>query len=446
MLYRAGSWPTLGGMRWWLPTAGSLLGTMILTTMWVWLVADGPLSRWDRDLRARVPVAATPAVEGQSNQVIYLTIRDITDQAWPWPALDYAILSHSLIPLFPKVVVWDHLPPERPYQPHPTYMRQLQTQLDRLNELVVPISLYSSGPQQEPLPRGLFSVAMVGNLQAVPAYAVGRWPDDAYRDYPTGVLTFRKDSDRVVRRVPLVFQFRDRFLPSLALEAYCRHLGADWHYSGVVLGKHVLLRDADGTELARVPIDASGSLLLRPLAEPYETMEVYSLILASEQRRTGSTVSQDLGLFRNSLVVVGRNADGIHQGLATVLGTRSSGELTAHTLSQLVTRQWLSSMGAHELTLLTFLTTGVGGFLAVLRRWHLGNIALPAGILLLTAGLAWTASSFQIWISPLCLVPGWIGGWIIGWMWRDISPGTAPPRNPEGASPLWYRDQTELPF
>jgi hypothetical protein len=412
----------------------------------VWAVEAGPLERWDRE--AQMYFSKTFGIAGNETEtaprpeVVYVTIRDISDQPWPWPALDYAILTHTMIPLFPQVVVFEHLPPIREYGSHRVYARQFQTQLDRLNQLITPIRLYSSGPQDEPLPRGVFSVATVGNVQALPPYSVGRWPDRLYHRYPAGVITYRPDRDNLVRRVPLVYRFRDRFLPALALEAYCHHRKADWHYSGVVLGRHVLLRDDEGRELERIPIDSEGCLVLLPAVEeePVKDMEFYSVILASEQRRHGTTLSLDLSPFRNGLVVVGRDANETYQPLSTIMGTLSAGELTARVLEQLVDRRWLRPLGLYELSVLTLLLVSFSGFLALIHKWQLGNVALPLGGVVLLL-LTWFAGREGLWLTPLCLLPAWAGGWAIGWMWRDIFM-----QQEETGSSLWYRDQKELPF
>ncbi len=431
-------------MRWWLPCSVSCIGVAGLAFLLVWLVERGPLARWDQAGQAYFSKAFGIADEpgDEAPGVVYVTIRDISDQPWPWPALDYAILTNSLIPLFPQLVAFEHLPPVRDDGPHPVYTRQFQSQLDRLNQVVTPVRLFSGGPQDDPLPWRAFSIATVGNVQALPSYTAGLWPDKLYGQYPAGVIAYPPDGDNLIRRVPLVYRFRDRYLPSLALEAYCRYRQADWHYSGVVLGRHILLRDKFGDELERIPIDAEGCLALLPSreADPVQDLEFYSVILASEQRRHGSARSLDLGVFRNGIVVIGRDANETYQPLSTILGTLSSGELTARVIEQLTERRWLRPLGMYELSVLTLLLLSLSGFLALIHRWQLGNISLPLGGILLI-GLVWLAGRDGVWASPICLISAWTSGWLIGWMWRDLF------QDREGTEAgFWYRDQSELPF
>ncbi|MEO0453046.1 MAG: CHASE2 domain-containing protein [Verrucomicrobiota bacterium] len=426
-------------MKWWIPLISSLLVITLLSILFTWLIEEGPLLTVDRQLRSSIPVATSSEAP---SSVIYVTIRDISDQTWPWPPLDYAILLNSIVPFFPKTVAFDHLPQASSSSREAVYERQLLKQMARLNQAVTPIRLYATGAQESELPTRVLSVATIGPLGEVPAYSVGDWPDDQFKPYPTGVSVFRPDMDGIHRLAPLVFQFRESFLPSLALQAYCQFLDADWHHSGVLLGKHILLRNDLGEELVRIPIDQEGNLQLTRQDEDVrvESVEFYSVILAAEQRRVGSQTDLDMGMFRNSLVVIGRDADGTYEPLETIFGTLSGGQFQAEILQQLVEKRWIRSLRPYESFILVFTIMSLASFLHLLpRSWIIWTL-LGTGLLVFSFLSYYLVQSQMLWVSPLTTLLPWLTGGLVGWM----AYASAVFRQTRTDS-LWYRE-SELPF
>ncbi len=361
----------------------------------------------------------TEAIE--ETPLVYVKIGDIADQPWPWPSLDYAILAHSLSRFHPKVVVFEVPVPK--VEPSTTaYDIQLKNQLKRLNLLILSVPVRTTGITlgEELSPRPF---ATLPENPSIPAYGSGIWPLNEIREVSRLHLqAYPADPDGLVRRIPLIINYQGRSTASQVLAAYAAYRGADIAASGVVLGQSIRLKNKAGEFLESIPVNHNGELTLklrRDSTHLRKEVEFYSVILAAEEQYHAGSPSFDLGVLRQSLVLVGRENAYSVESLPTPTGTITPARLQLNALSNLIQRDYLQPITPLAMSLLLLLSafTGIGCSRLLNAVGGLIVLLFVGGLLVGGSVVFFVHWNFLIDPSaPLvCLVVSW-------WMGRTLLP------------------------
>jgi len=237
----------------------------------------------------------------------------------------------------------------------------------------------SAGPEAE---RGLFSAPNV----------VCPLPFLARAAETSGFTNTVTDIDGVLRRTPLLMEYRGRYYPCLALAALFKTLGVD---------QLVMKTGARGVEHLRwgrtvVPTDAQGNLLL-DYRGPERTFPYFSATEVLEDR-----VAPDA--FKGKIVLVGSSASGLQDNQATALDPIFPGvEVHATVLDNLLQQDFLYRPGwGPGLEMITIIV--VGCLSSLLLSWSRAGISLL--VLGVTAvgmwfGALWSLQGDGIFVSPL---------------------------------------------
>ena len=254
---------------------------------------------------SRLFLTSMPAPAMAPTLPTIVTIEDLAGEPWPWPRLDLTLLLRAVSPYRPAPVGL-LLPLDAPDALEPVQDDQLSRALSSFEAPVLPAVAFREEAGAEklaltPLPhRG-----SLGGLRFAEGFLA---PEESLRR--TSHLTAWKvtpEADRHVHRIPLVFRQRDQAVPSWFLEMYARTLGADLGRSELS-GHTVILRDEQGRDLQKIPVDLRGSVPVDwESPDPAVTkMEIRSVVLASEQERIGVTPVHGLGsISKKPLVVAG---------------------------------------------------------------------------------------------------------------------------------------------
>ena len=113
----------------------------------------------------------------------------------------------------------------------------------------------------------------------------------------------REQTDRV--RVPLLFLYRGEVVPAFALQAIMLWLGVTPGEVKVQLGKSISLPNG-----WKIPIRRDGTVMVNPAAaKQVRRLAVTDILLAAQERDTGTKSSLDLDDLRNQIVLVRASDD-----------------------------------------------------------------------------------------------------------------------------------------
>lgn len=229
-------------------------------------------------------------------------------------------------------------------------------------------------------------------------------------------IRFEPDSDGVYRRIPLVTFFQGGPVATFPLVTYAAHVGADLPSSGAVLGEAIILKDADGEEIQRIPINENGEMQIRFRTEPHlkKELEFYSVILAAEQKSMPDGTLPDLGVFRNSLVLLGREHPQTVETLNTPIGSMTPARYLMQTLSSLLNQDYLYRVPAPLMAVLLVVLCFVGLFLSRIQHRTLSGACLIAFIAYTAAMMFLVFYMAGIWADPLFLLIAPVSGWLSG--------------------------------
>ena len=234
-----------------------------------------------------------------------VTIEDLAGEPWPWPRLDLTLLLRAVSPYRPAPVGL-LLPLDAPDVLEPVQDDQLARALTAFDAPVLPAVVFGEVGRGEKL--DLASLPHRGSLRGIRPAESFLAPEESLRR-PARVSGWKvtPGTDRQVHRLPLVFRQGDRAVPSWLLEMYARSSGADLNRSELA-GRRLILRDDQGRELQKIPVDLRGSVPVDwdlPDPDPVK-MEIRSVVLASEQERIGVTPVHDLGaITKKPLMITG---------------------------------------------------------------------------------------------------------------------------------------------
>ncbi|HEY8964838.1 MAG TPA: CHASE2 domain-containing protein, partial [Candidatus Methylacidiphilales bacterium] len=324
-------------------------------------------------------IASGPAPADRDAYALLSIDRVPSDRPWPWPRLDYAILLHGLLPQHPRSVVFEMLM----HDEDPRYTAFDDTFASLVRRCGTGAAVFAAAALQTdaktPPPEGALGLILSGKREkgVLPnRYASLFWPVVTFSaGAPVGVTNLGPDADGVVRRIPLVFPVREKLLPSLALAAAASRLGADLAKSEAKLGRRggeVILRDADGKALRRIPVDASGAMRLRARSPglPVARIGNDAFVLAADQAEGGRPLDPPVPLasFAGRQVWIGATDPTVAKPLLTPSGLRAPVEVAMAASAQIVRSDFLHPVPKPVASLLFLVTGGVLAYAA--RRFH----------------------------------------------------------------------------
>ncbi len=370
-----------------------------------------------------------PARPAPDTGLVHIKIEDMTDQPWPWPHLDYAILLHALAPYHPEVLALD-LPLEHPDILYPVYERQLARQMRAFRDVVlsarpsVVVLPTPAPPGLEPIPTRGFT----GNLVTMGS---ARWPLETYwsntRISPIAVTGSSEG------RVPLVFQWGDGVVPSFALAIYGKSIGAYWPHCELSPGDSLILRDYQKAVLARIPVDNRGRMRLLPVKQvpPPREVEFYTAILSAEQMHHDTPPLFDLNLLRRQVVLVTREHPDVAGPATLPEGPTTPGSITARTLQQLLLRSHEKVLPAPICLILILasavLATWAGSLPRMAHNW-----GALGGVVFFIAVDTWLSLVLLDLTLPLgSLLTAVLTSWLLAFSWSALAlPEPALPDKP----------------
>ena len=291
--------------RYWLAAGlGSLWAAFILIAQFggAFDGLEEPLLDWRQSLPSLRPD------QDSQNQLALIAIDYIpADRPWPWPRLDYVILLRSLLPYAPKSVVFETLLHDRDTR-YSAFDSTFGGLVNRLDHLVFAAAALMPDSKTPP-PGNLTVVPTRGSLGNMPRFGSALWPLETFASSASvGISNLMPETNGQVRRLPLLFLYQNRVIPSLTLQAVAHNLNADWKKSEAILGDAIFLRGENGQLLRTIPIDEQGRLRLRfrPGASTFWTASFGNVPLYDQQRERGETPELNLAELRGRQVWVGR--------------------------------------------------------------------------------------------------------------------------------------------
>ncbi|MDX6767230.1 MAG: CHASE2 domain-containing protein [Candidatus Methylacidiphilales bacterium] len=408
-------------LAWVLLAAGGLIAG--------WMVWVGEVhTQWEDIAHYRMMEwqGAGPARE---SGLVQIKIQDLSDEAWPWPHLDYAILLHALAPFQPEVLALD-LPLEYPDTLHPVYERQLSRQMKSFRDVVLAAKpSLETRPNQ--VPPGVEPLSESGISFRLPFAGSARWPIESYQG--NNRISLSATTGVESGRVPLIFRLGRSLVPAFPLVIYGKSIGVYWPHCEWQPGEDIILRDYQKAVLARIPVDIQGRLRMVPsrLLPPPLEVEFYTAVLSAEQIHNEARPLFDLNKMRRQLVLVSMEHPDTVTPVVTPDGMAYPGGIQAHVLQQLLlreTREFAPPLVGFVLLLAA----------AVMATWA-GQLDQTLQALLGLGGLLFFLaldSAFSLFVLKMTLPLGAVltaiaSSWLLAFTWRglldwDASKNTTP--------------------
>jgi hypothetical protein len=383
------------------------LAGLLLHSLGVAADSEARVGEWLERWLPRRPAPPPP--------VVLVTIRDLGRQTWPWSGLDYAVFLNAIAPFQPAVVAMG-IPLSTGQGGEQIFDRQFGQQIRAAGRVILPAIPLRVNPPADS------SAATPGDWTGdwlagqAPARAFAA---DACEPPPVEIATTAQIAPLLgpgVAGLPLVVTRQRRPAPTFALQTYASYLAADWSQS-TCAGDTVILRDAAGRELARIPIDRAGNLRLRgqSAARQAPAAEFYQLIVSAEQIRNQFPPIMDLAELRGKILLVGTEAPGTYRPVHAADGPLTPIRAQYQALLELFQADFHRPLPLPWLVAAQLLITLAAGQLALTRR---PALALPAGTLLMLASpaAAWLLASHQLTV-PVVMLTG--SGFVAG-LWSVL--------------------------
>jgi adenylate cyclase len=358
-----------------------------------------------------VRVAATARQSRPSDQIVLVAIDNESLRRmeplvgrWPWPRLVHATLIDYLSAAGAKAIVYDVLFAERDIR---KFMVGETEWTGEESDAALVESTRKAGSVihiAEAASTGLVdpSRALIENMDA-PALNV-RLPDapcverrprvtppfpalaQASRGIGHSLLTL--DADGAVRRIAPIVQIGERTIPSISMATVMA--------TGVVPSMRVT-PSADGQCSALIPWrgpaeNANGS-------PTFTSYSFYDLFYSQQQRLEEQKPGVDPALFKDRIVVVGVNAEGLHEVFSTPFrgGEINGPEVHANVIDALLAARSIDR-SSRWVTVALFAAGAAGVGMAgwYLNAWLTGAVALAVALLL--AGIAVWFFARGVWI------------------------------------------------
>jgi adenylate cyclase len=381
-----------------------------------------PLDEKILDLEQRW-VVSNPA---STAPLLLASVEDLEGSPWPWSRLDFTLVTNALRPFFPRMLAVE-IPLDDPDTFFPIYDIQLSGYLKRMNLLTLSATGSPYGDTAAPPASTPLIPLPEGGADRFYQFKSGRFPLPLYQDTGAGIGfdNLIRESDGMVRRVPLFFRYGDQLVPSFALEAYAQFLGVYWPGSEVRPGDSVILRGAEKQELARIPLDNEGCLRLRfrpgPLRSP--DFECRDIIVSSEQAKRGEPTTLNLREVRDKLVLLGRNNAKIVPPLPTPSGDASPAVIQLNVLRNLFEKDYIRETPLWALIPLFLLTGLCGAMLTLFTRPLPGILLLATGSVVLAIASWMVFDSLNCWAPFLSPILSAFIAWGAGLLWQRLPQG-----------------------
>lgn len=337
---------------------------------------------------------------------------------WPWPRLVHATVIDYLAAAGAKVIAYDVLFPERDLRKFMVANTEWTgeesdaalVESTRKAGNVVHVAEAASAELIDPsreIAADLTAPALNVRL-AMPACVQNRprltppFPALAQASRAIGHTLFILDADGPVRRIAPVVQVGERMIPSLSLAA---------------------TTVARATVAPPVTVDEGQCAALVPWRGPAEnangqptftSYSFYDLFRAQQQVYEGQRPDVDPLLFKDRIVIVGVNADGLHEVFTTPFpeGEINGPEVHANMADALLANRSIARTHPWATVALTLAGAGVVGAAGLyLGAWLTGAVALAAAAILIWQSLAWFSRGFWIpvTIPALAIVFAFVG-------------------------------------
>jgi hypothetical protein len=354
--------------------------------------------------RMFLPAMTAPAVVPPLP--ILITIEDLAGEPWPWPRLDLTLVLRAVSPYRPSPVGL-LLPLDAPDALEPVQDDQLGRALASFDSPVLPAVAFRDETRGEKLE--LPTLPHHGSLRGIRSAESFLAPEESLRR-PARISAWKvtPEADRHVHRLPLVFRQGERAVPSWLLEMYARALGADLAKSEFS-GRKLILRDEQGRELQKIPVDLRGSVPVdwNPPDPAPVKMEIRSVVLASEQERIGVTPVHDLTTLTKKPLIVAGTLPEVDPTIDSPWGRKSLVDAVLRTWSRLSSGPIPVLHPPRWLILGCILAAAAAGIF-VPRKFPV-RLGTAAGTALLVFCLGWLAAKFGGYSGalPLALGSAW---------------------------------------
>lgn len=123
-----------------------------------------------------------------------------------------------------------------------------------------------------------------------------------------GHITCTPDIDGINRRFPLLFKYKDGFIPSLTFRAVCDYLNVGQKNIKVYFGKYILLKDAEiGAGLKKdikIPIDLKGRIVINYVGPWNDSFVVFPIRRLFNAKKDKAYFYQLYNVLNDSIAVV----------------------------------------------------------------------------------------------------------------------------------------------
>ena len=377
------------------------------------------LDTYDR----RVAATARPAAPADRISLVFVdndSLRRMEPLVgrWPWPRLVHATVIDYLAAAGAKVIAYDVLFPERDIRKFMVANTEWTGEesdaalVDSTRKAgnVVHVAEAASAELIDPtreIATDLTAPALNVKVPASPCVqprprVTPPFPALAQASRAIGHSLLILDADGPVRRLAPVVQVGERTIPSLSLAA---------------------TTVAGATVIPAVAVDQGQCAALVPWRGPAEnangqpTFTLYSfydLFRAQQEIYEGVKPALDPSLFKDRIVIVGVNADGLHEVFTTPfpVGEINGPEVHANMTDAMLANRSIVRSPAWVTVALTVAGAGVVGVAGwYLGAWLTGAVALAAAALLVWQSLVWFARGFWIpvTIPALAIVFAFVG-------------------------------------
>lgn len=181
-----------------------------------------------------------------------------------------------------------------------------------------------------------------------------------------GAINYLNDEDFLVRRLPLIFSFRDGYVPSLVLTGICDFYNVSPENIEVTFGQHIQLKKAQVSPFAQqdlfIPIDNKGQLIINYVGPWLDSIKSYSPeILYAQNTESGDILKEYYG---GTLILLGDiTTDRKHLSPNVFDKTFPHSGILSHALNTILTANyiyegnWVGSLGISVITLFIFFIT-----------------------------------------------------------------------------------------
>ena len=218
-----------------------------------------------------------------------------------------------------------------------------------------------------------------------------------------GFINIRKDTDGIIRRVPLIGGYDEVLYPSLDLIVVSDYLNVSWPDSRINYGKDIYLPPkSDSGKGFSIPIDQNGEMIVNfkgaknYLQQSVSYLQVLSSYMALKE---GKTPVIDLYEFQDSIVLIGMIAEGTPDiEPVSVNYVFPLVALHAQVIENIINNDSLRSVSNWmEILIIIILGFLMGCLLIKFSIWQ--DVALTIGILLCLLGFAWIGfNHLSLWI------------------------------------------------